>query len=42
MRRRWPVSTLSGGHLHMLIDPEKVAAELVALLSGLGFDSLKS
>ena len=41
-QRRWPVSTLSGGHLHMLIDPEKVAAELVALLSGLGFDSLKS
>ena len=41
-RRRWPVSTLSGGHLHMLIDPEKVAAELVALISGLGFDSLKS
>ena len=41
-RRRWPVSTLSGGHLHMLIDPERVAAELVALLSGLGFDSLKS
>ncbi len=42
VRRRWPVSTLSGGHLHMLIDPERVAAELVALLSGLGFDSLKS
>ncbi len=41
-RRRWPVSTLSGGHLHMLIDPEKVAAELVALMSGLGFDSPKS
>ena len=41
-QRRWPVSTLSGGHLHMLIDPEKVAAELVALLSGLGFDSLKN
>ena len=41
-QRRWPVSTLSGGHLHMLIDPEKVAAELVALISGLGFDSLKS
>jgi len=41
-QRRWPVSTLSGGHLHMLIDPEKVAAELVALLNGLGFDSHKS
>ena len=41
-RRRWPVSTLSGGHLHMLIDPEKVAAELDALIGGLGFDSLKS
>jgi len=26
----------------MLIEPEKVAAELVALLSGLGFDSRKS
>jgi hypothetical protein len=41
-QRRWPVSTLSGGHLHMLIDPEKVAAELVALISGLGFAAPKS
>ncbi len=41
-QRRWPVSTLSGGHLHMLIDPEKVAAELVALIRGLGFNSPKS
>lgn len=41
-QRRWPVSTLSGGHLHMLIDPEEVAAELVALIKGLGFDSPES
>lgn len=41
-QRRWPVSALPGGHLHMLIDPEKVAAELIALISGLGFESLKS
>lgn len=41
-QRQWSVSTLSGGHLHMLIDPEKVAAELVALVSGLGLDSPKS
>lgn len=41
-QRWWPVSTLSGGHLQMLIDPEKVATELVALISELGFDSLKS
>lgn len=31
-RRGWPVRTLPGGHLHMLIDPDQVAGELVALL----------
>lgn len=37
VQRRWPVSTLSGGHLHLLIDPEKVAAELAALIDGAWF-----
>ncbi len=42
-RRRWPVSTMSAAHhLHMLIDPEKVATELVALIRRLGFDAPKS
>jgi hypothetical protein len=27
----WPVTTLNGGHLHMLIDPDRVAAEIVSL-----------
>jgi hypothetical protein len=36
-RRGWPVSTLPGGHLHMLVDPERVAAEIDALLSTMGF-----
>lgn len=35
-RRRWPVSTLPGGHLHLLNDPAQVAAALVVLLDGLG------
>lgn len=38
-RRGWPVSTLPAGHLHMLIDPDRVAAELVVLLGGLGVNS---
>lgn len=42
VQRRWPVSTLSGGHLQIMIDPEKVAAELNTLIGGLGFDSPKS
>ena len=27
----WPVVTLNGRHLHMLIDPERVASEIIAL-----------
>ena len=32
-RRGWAVSTLDGSHLHMLVDPERVATELDSLLS---------
>jgi hypothetical protein len=35
-RRHWPVTTLPSEHLHQLIDPDQVAAELVALLGRLG------
>lgn len=34
--RGWPVTTLSGGHLHMLVDPQRVAAEISALLGTIG------
>jgi hypothetical protein len=34
--RGWPVTTLSGGHLHMLVDPGRVAAEIEALLAAIG------
>jgi hypothetical protein len=34
--RGWPVRTLPGEHLHMLVDPEQVTAELVTLLAALG------
>jgi len=30
--RGWPVTTLSGKHLHMLVDPQQVATEIDALL----------
>jgi hypothetical protein len=30
--RGWPVRTLPGEHLHMLVDPAQVAAEITALL----------
>jgi hypothetical protein len=30
-RRGWRVTTLPGRHLHMLVDPDRVAAEIVAL-----------
>lgn len=36
--RGWPVMTLPGGHLHMLNDPEQVAAGVLELLSRLGID----
>ncbi len=34
--RGWPVRTLPGQHLHQLVQPAQVAAELVALLGLLG------
>jgi hypothetical protein len=34
--RGWPVHTLSGGHLHMLVDPPRVAAEINDLLVVMG------
>ena len=38
-RRRWPVSTLPGEHLHLLNNPDQVATELVELMSRLGISS---
>jgi hypothetical protein len=35
-RRGWPVATLSGGHLHTLVDPHQVAAEINNLLAVIG------
>ncbi|HEU4421304.1 MAG TPA: hypothetical protein VFR67_02055 [Pilimelia sp.] len=35
-RRGWPVTTLPGGHLHTLIDPERVAAEIDTFLTAVG------
>jgi hypothetical protein len=34
-RRGWPVQTLSGDHLHMLVDPGAVTQALLELLGGL-------
>lgn len=34
--RGWPVRTLPGGHLHMLVDPDAVASALAGLLGELG------
>jgi len=34
--RGWPVTTLPGGHLHMLIDPQRVATEIDTLLTMVG------
>ena len=28
---RWPVVALNGRHLHMLVDPERVASEIITL-----------
>jgi hypothetical protein len=36
VRRAWPVSTLPGGHLHMLVDPTGVAAALTGLVDQWG------
>ncbi len=33
--RGWSTTTMPGGHLHMLVDPEAVAAELDRLVSEL-------
>lgn len=35
-RRGWPVTTLSGDHLHMLVDPSRVTIETAALLAAIG------
>jgi hypothetical protein len=35
-RRHWPVTTLPGEHLHQLINPDQVAAELVTVVGQLG------
>jgi len=35
-RRGWPVETLTGEHLHMLVDPPGVAAAVVRLANRLG------
>lgn len=34
-RRRWPVATLAGRHLHMLMEPDSVASTLVDMLAAL-------
>ncbi|MEO6712201.1 MAG: hypothetical protein ABIM89_02090 [Mycobacteriales bacterium] len=34
--RGWPVATLAGGHLHMLVGPDHVAGAITALLDMLG------
>jgi len=42
VRRRWPVTTLPGTHLHLLTDPDEVATELLALIGQLGVNSPQS
>jgi hypothetical protein len=42
VRRRWPVTTLPGTHLHLLTDPDEVAIELLALIGQLGVNSPQS
>lgn len=37
--RHWPVRTLRGRHLHMLIEPDEVAAALTEMLGLLGIRS---
>jgi len=37
--RGWATATLSGSHLHMLVDPTAVTQELLALLTGIGFSA---
>jgi len=38
-RRQWPITTLSGGHLHLLNNPRQVVAALVVLLDRLGISA---
>ena len=35
-KRGWPVSSIAGGHLHMLVEPAAVAVDLTRLLTSLG------
>lgn len=35
----WPVRTLNGAHLHMLVDPESVAGTITELVAALGVAS---
>lgn len=37
--RGWPTATMSGSHLHMLVDPTAVAREVQLLLMALGFSA---
>jgi hypothetical protein len=34
--RGWPVATLPGDHLHMLVDPSRVTVEIATLLAAIG------
>jgi hypothetical protein len=34
--RGWPVTTLTGRHLHMLVEPDEVATTVVTMLAALG------
>jgi len=38
VRRGWPTATLAGHHLHMLVEPRPVAAEIAILLAAIGFE----
>lgn len=38
-RLGWPVRTLNGAHLHMLVDPESVAGTITELVAALGVPS---
>jgi len=38
VRRGWPVRTLQGGHLHMLMQPDAAAGVLVDVLQSLGVE----
>ena len=38
-RRGWPVTTLPGRHLHMLVDPVRVADEVLRLTTAQGVDA---